>query len=151
MSKKSALILFTFFDIWACYILWTSCQTIHQIFVAISNSSDSLSFQNRAGIPVLMITIPIIHIFLIFEYFRPQLVKKGTAILNKIAIIFAIFLFVIAIFISFYLPNYVEKAGYQYCDGASERLTFSTFLVYTQNEKICKQLVENNKSRNEKR
>lgn len=142
MNRKKALIAFTLFDILSFFIFWLGIHQIHQIVIDISNSSNSVSFINRAGIPIILLGVPVIHILAIFEHFYPTIVSKRPVVINRGIVAFGVLLLAIAVLISVYTKKYVEKAGYQYCREASGVSALFKTLVYTKDEEICRQLTE---------
>ncbi len=143
MSKKKALILFTFCDLLALLALWLGYDVINNVVGGIANSADMVGFNNRVGFLVFGVSLPIVHIFAICDYlFFQKIFAKKAAWVNGAFIILGIVFFASAIFISAYMRTYVERAGYLRCPEADKRMTFSTYLMYTKNYEICSRLVE---------
>jgi hypothetical protein len=142
MKKENALILLTIFDIFSFFVLWLGFHEIHTVVIDISNSSDSVSFINRIGFTFLAVVVPLAHIFMIFEYFHIDKIKKNAHLINKAIYTIFIVLFAASIFISAYLKIYVENAGYHYCSQASGVSALSRTLVYTKDEETCIRLAE---------
>lgn len=142
MSKKKAHLFIILFDILAILIFWIGYDEINQVLVNIANSADSVEFNNKVGLFLIGVGIPIIHLFAIYEYFWPKVVEKRMALLNWSALILLIVLFASAFFISARVQTYVEQAGYRHCRPADHEMSFTTYLIYTKNEAICIQLIE---------
>ncbi len=140
MDKKTALIGLTFFDIFAIFAFWLGYHDISQVVTGISNSSSSVSFMNRIGVPFIMISLPFFHIFAVVDYFKPSLVAKWRNSFNRAILIFTLGLFVLSFFISAGTKHYVENSGYLYCDDASSFSVLFRTLVYTKDWETCKQL-----------
>lgn len=142
MSKKKAHFVILFIDLLALLIFWTGYHEINQVVVDIAHSADSVEFNNKVGLYFVGVGIPTVHLFAIYEYFWPQVVKKRMAWFNLSGIILLIVLFASAFFISVRVRTYVERAGYLHCRTADHDMSFSTYLNYTKNETTCSQLIE---------
>lgn len=140
MSKTKAHILFIFGDLLGFFLLWSGYVDICKIVHDSSNSIEAISFSNRIGFFIFGIGILLVHVYLICESLRPRFFSKKIRWVDYVFLIFGIALFVSAIFISISMQNYVEKAGYQYCAGASGVSALAKKLVYTKDEEICQQL-----------
>ncbi len=146
MSKKTAWLICCLFDLFAFYGFWQGYDVINQVMSAIDQSTKVISFSNRTGFHFLGVVMPVAQILAIIEAFWPQWVKKNIAVINKSVLIGGIALFAGAIFFSIYLRKHVERAGYQYCPKATHTRLFSTDLVYTSDDAICRELVEKEKA-----
>ncbi len=140
MNKKTALILFPFFDMFAFLVFWLGYSEIQQVFADVSDLSDSVSFVSRGGYAFTLLIIPVIHIYALFDYFKPSLIAKWRNFLNRAILIFTIALFPIAMFISAGTKHYVENSGYLHCDDASGIGIFFKTLVYTKDWETCDKL-----------
>lgn len=148
MSKKKALILFAVFDLLALLALWLGYNEINNVVDGIANFADTVSLNNRIGFFSFGIGIPIGHVLLICDYlFLHRVYAKKPAWGNGVYIIFGVVLFASAIFISGYMRAYVERAGYLHCPEADDRMTFTTYLMYTKNNDICSQLIVENRKK----
>jgi hypothetical protein len=142
MSKKKAHVLLILLDIFSISGLWMGYDLINQVVVNITHAADSVEFNNRIGFLCFGVALPITHLFLIYEYFWPKVVKKKTILFNWSFFILLIVLFASGFFISSRVRTYVERAGYMRCPQADHRLSFSTGLVYTKDAAICSRLIE---------
>lgn len=142
MSKKKALILFILFDILAMLVFWIGYNEINQVITNIAHSADSVEFNHRVGFFFIGVLVPMAHLLGICEYFWPKVVKKRTVLFNWSALILLIVLFASGFFISARVRTYVERAGYLHCSQADNSMTFSVYLVYTKNDIVCSQLIE---------
>jgi hypothetical protein len=140
MSKTKAHILFIFGDLLGFFLLWSGYVDISKIVQDSSNLIEAISFSNRIGFFIFGIGILLIHVYLICESLRPKFFRKRIRWVDFVFIIFGIVLFAGAIFISIFMQHYVEKAGYQYCRGASGVSALAKELVYTLDEETCRQL-----------
>jgi hypothetical protein len=141
VRKKKALVLFTVFDLLALLALWLGYNEINKVITDISNFADTVSLNNRIGFFSFGIGVPIGHVLLICDYlFLHRVFARKPAWGNRTYIIFGVVLFASAIFISVYMRTYVERAGYLHCPEADDRMTFTTYLMYTKNYDICSQL-----------
>ena len=142
MSKKKAHFVILFIDLLALLIFWIGYNEINQVVIDIAHSADLVEFNNKIGLYFIGVGIPIVHLFTIYEYFWPQIVKRRMAWFNLSGIILLIFLFASGFFISARVRTYVERAGYLHCSQADNSMTFSVYLVYTKNDIVCNQLIE---------
>jgi hypothetical protein len=146
VSKKKALFVFTVFDLFALLALWLGYNEINKVITGVANFADTVSLNNRIGFFSFGIGIPIGHVLLICDYlFLHRVFAKKPAWGNGAYIIFGVVLFASAIFISAYMRTYVERAGYLHCPKADDRMTFTTYLMYTKNYDICSQLAAEKK------
>jgi len=141
MSKKTAHIGLLFVDVFAFFAIWLGYYQIHQVVIGISSSSDAVSFLNQVGLLFPMLSIPVFHIFALVEYFKPSLVAKKQHLINRAIIIFIIVLLVIGFFISAYIKNYVERAGYDYCRDASSISALFETSVYAKDAEACRRYI----------
>jgi len=142
MSKKKAHIFLIFFDIFSVICLWAGYKLINQVFVDIAHSAGAIEFNNRVGFFCFGALMPLVHLFAIYEYFWPKTIEKRMALFNWSAFVLLIVLFASSFFISARVRTYVERAGYLHCTQADRQLSFSTGFVYTKDETICSQLIE---------
>ena len=143
MGKKTAHIVLIFGDFLTLFILWIGYNEINGVVTGIAKFSDSVSFNSKVGGFFVIIFMPIIHIYVICEYFFLQKVlPKIAKWVNRSIIILCIVLFASAIFISFYMRVYVIRAGYVHCYELDDQLSFSTYLMYTKNNDVCSRLIE---------
>lgn len=142
MSKKKALILFILFDILAMLVFWIGYNEINQVIANIAHCADSVEFNHRVGFFFIGVLVPMAHLLGICEYFWPKVVQKRMAWFNWSALILLIVLFASGFFISARVQTYVERAGYLHCSQADNSMTFSVYLVYTKNDIVCNQLIE---------
>lgn len=142
MSKKKAHVLLVILDIFSIIGLWMGYNLINHVVVDITHSTDTVELNNRIGFLCFGVALPIIHLFSIYEYFWPKVVKKKAILLNWSIFILLIALFASGFFISARVRTYVEYAGYQRCPQADHQLSFSTGLVYTKDAAVCSRLVE---------
>lgn len=142
MSRTNAHILAIVFDIAAIIGLWAGYHFISQVVTGIAQSADTVEFNSKVGFFCFGIAFPIVHLVAIYEYFRPEVVKKRMALFNWSGLVLLIVLFVCAFFVSVGVRTYVGQSGYLHCKEADHQLTFSTGLVYTRNDDICSQLIE---------
>lgn len=147
MSKKQALILFFFFDLFALCVFWIGYDEIKQVFAGVAHSVDVIKFSNRVGVPFIMIALPVVHVLGLYDYFRPGSLAKKTALINRLVIIIGIVLFAIVIYISTHVKTYVEQADYLYCRGASSASALFKTLVYTKDSEVCDRLTEDKRRR----
>jgi len=141
MSKKTAHIVLIFTDIFAIFTCWLGYYQIHQVIIGISSSSDAVSFLNRVGLCFIGIAIPLFHIYAIVEYSKPSLFAKRQGLVNRAIIVFSIVLFMAGIFISTYIKNYVERAGYDYCRDASSISALFETSVYAKDAEACRRYI----------
>jgi hypothetical protein len=142
MSKKKALILFILFDILAMLVFWIGYNEINQVIANIAHSADSVEFNHRVGFFFIGVLVPMAHLLGICEYFWPKVIKKRMAWFNWSVLILLIVLFASGFFISARVRTYVERAGYLHCSQADNSMTFSVYLVFTKNDIVCNQLIE---------
>ncbi len=142
MSKKTAHFVLCIFDVAVLVVVLWGGHKIGQVVTDVKQSADVISFLDRIGFFIPGLILPLGHGFVIFEHFYPGWVRRRVAMLNLSVILVLAALIVSAFFISFRLQNYVESAGYQYCEQAGSRLTFSKILVFTKDAKICRRLIE---------
>lgn len=142
MSKKKAHFAILLIDLLALLIFWIGYNEINQVVIDIAHSADSVEFNNKVGLYFVGVGIPIVHLFTIYEYFWPKIVKRRMAWFNLSGIILLIVLFASAFFISVRVRTYVERAGYLHCRPADHDMSFSTYLNYTKNDDTCSQLIE---------
>jgi hypothetical protein len=142
MSKKKAHVLLLLLDIFSIIGLWMGYNLINQVVVDITHSAETVEFNNRIGFLCFGVALPIIHLFVIYGYFWPKVIKKNSMLFNWSIFILLIILFASAFFISFRVRTYVERAGYLRCPQADHQLSFSTGLVYTKDAAICSRLIE---------
>jgi hypothetical protein len=142
MSKKMAHVVLIFIDILALIALWLCYNEIHRVVIGISNSVDAISFNNRIGFLFVAAIMPVVHIFAVcHHYWLQKAFEKKTNLINWSFIALGIAIFASAFFISARMKTYVERAGYRHCTKADDKMTFSTYLVYTKDTAICSQLV----------
>lgn len=141
MSKKKAHILMILFDMLAILIFWMGYDIVSKIVTGITNSADSVEFNNRVGFLFVGVALPITHLVAVYEYFWPKVVERKIALFNYLFFVLIIVLFAIGFYISARVQTYVERAGYLRCPHADHQLTFSTGLVYTKDEAICYRMV----------
>lgn len=142
MNKKKGLILFSFFDLFVLFGLWLAYDEINQVFTGIANSVDAVSFNNRIGFFIVGIGLPLVHFFGIIIFFWPKLLAKRTSLVNRLLIVLGAVLLASGFFISAYMQTYVERAGYQYCRGASGVSALSKTIVYTKDPEVCSRLTD---------
>ena len=142
MSKKTALIVFTFFDLLALYGLWLGYGEINKIVTGVANCADSVSFNSKIGLSMIAIIIPTAHFYGFCEcFFFQNVLPKIETLVSRAFITLTIVSFAGAIFISFYMQSYVKRAGYVHCSELDEELSFSVHLMYTKDSETCGQLV----------
>jgi len=132
----------TFFDILFILLFWMGYDIVNRIAADIAHSANSVEFNNRVGFLFVGVGIPVAHLFAIYEYFWPNVVARRNALFNYMFLILLIVLFVCGFFISARVQAYVARAGYLHCPQADRQLSFSTGLVYTKDDAICSQLIE---------
>jgi hypothetical protein len=142
MSKRKAHTVILFIDLLAMLIIWIGYNEINQVVVDIAHSVDSVEFNNKVGLFFIGIGIPIIHLFIIYEHFWPQVVKKRMIWFNFSGIFLLIVLIASAFFVSARMRTYVEQAGYLHCSPADDDMSFTTYLNYTKDDAICSRLIE---------
>ncbi len=142
MTRKNAITLLFFFDLLCFGGLWIGYHEFQRILVEIANQADMIKFGNRLGFFVLGLFLPLIHIFIIVEYFRPALIHKHERLMNLGAIFLLIALLSAGIISSYWIKSRVENAGYLYCRNASGISALARTLVYTKNMDICEEVLE---------
>jgi len=142
IGKKKALILFLVFDILAVLVFWMGYNEINKVVDGIANSADTVEFNHRVGFFFIGVLVPMIHLLGICEYFWPKVIQRRTALFSWSALILLIVLFAGGFYISARVRTYVERAGYLHCSRADSSMTFSVYLVYTKDDTICSQIIE---------
>jgi hypothetical protein len=142
MKRKTALFSFSIFDFFSFFILLFGYRNVNRVLADVANSADTVSFLSISGWPVIMIAIPMIHLFMITDYLRPKMFSARPFMVNTSIIALGITLFALGILISNNLRHRVEIAGYAYCPDASRTMTFSTHLVYARGEKACEAIAK---------
>jgi amino acid permease len=142
MTKKKAHIILSILDLLIIEGIITFYYDFRQIILDTSNHVEMISFSNRMGFFILGVGLLIIHLMVIVEHFKPELIKKNNKILNVGLIALAIALFTTAFTGSEWIKSKVENAGYVYCRKASGASALAKTLVYTKNMEICEELVE---------
>lgn len=142
MSKRKAHIILILFDIFSLICLWAGYNLVNQVVSDIAHSADTVEFNNRVGFFCFGVLLPLVHLFAIYEYFWSQAVKRKMALFNWSGLILLLVLFTSGFYISTRVRTHVERAGYLRCPQADRQLSFSTALVYTKNDAICSQLIE---------
>jgi hypothetical protein len=142
MSKKTALALFTLFDLMGIAILWIGYDSIKEYFYGIDHQVEIIRFSSREGFFTVGMLIMIAHMLGFIEYFFPELIKKHLKVANIGAIVTLIIFLSSGFYISSWMKSNVENAGYTYCRNASGVSSLSRTLVYTKNMEICEELVE---------
>ncbi len=146
MSKRMAHVVLVLVDILALFAIWLGYDEIRRVFIGIVNSADIISFNNRTGFLFVAIIVPITHSFAVcHHYWWQKALKKKATLVNWSFIVLGLVVFASAFLISTHIQTYVEKAGYQHCPKGDDRMTFSTYLVYTKDAAICRQLTVENK------
>ncbi len=140
MSKRTAHFILFFGDILAIFTFWLGYNEIHQVFIGVTSSSDSVSFMNRTGAHFIMISLPIFHLFALVDYFKPSLVEKWRDPFHRAILFLTLGLFVLAFFISTGTKQYVENSGFQYCQDATSSGVLFRKLVYTKDRETCDKL-----------
>ncbi|MEJ2158687.1 MAG: hypothetical protein P8X96_25450 [Desulfobacteraceae bacterium] len=118
------------------------CEELEQKAGGILHDADSIEFNNRVGFLFIGVGLPIAHLFSIFSNFYPKVVERKSALFNYSFFILLIVLMASAFLIAARVQAFVEQTGYLRCAEADHQLTFSTGLVYTRNDGICGQLIE---------
>jgi hypothetical protein len=147
MSKKTALALFTLFDLMGIAILWIGYDSIKEYFYGIDHQVEIIRFSSREGFFTVGILILVAHMLGFIEYFFPELITKNLKVANIGAIITLIILLSSGFYISSWMKSNVENAGYTYCRNASGISALSRTLVYTKNMEICEELAETKRKR----
>lgn len=142
MSKKTALALFTLFDLMGIAILWIGYDSIKEYFYGIDHQVEIIRFSSREGFFTVGILILVAHMLGFIEYFFPELIRKHLKVGNISAIVTLIIFLSSGFYISSWMKSNVENAGYTYCRNASGISALSRTLVYTKNMEICEELVE---------
>lgn len=137
MTKKQAIIGFTFFDLLSLGGLLILYHELGQITMDINSQVDMIKFGNRISFFFVGFIIPVIHLVGIIEYFKPKYILKYKRSLNYAIIILAIVLTAASLLGSFWIKSRVENAGYIYCRNASGISALAKTLVYTKNKDIC--------------
>lgn len=141
MKKKKALILFVFFDLLFLGGMVIFYHEIGRIILELNNQADMIKFGNRIGFFCLGFIIPIVHLFGVIEYFRPEYILKHKRLLNHTLIFLSIVLLATSIFSSSWIKARVENAGYVYCRNASGFSALARTLVYTRDMATCEKQV----------
>ena len=146
MSKKTAHTVLILIDLLAIFALWLGYDEIRQILTGLADAADTISFNNRVGFLFVAVLVPMAHIYAICEYFfLKKIVIQKAAMINGLVIMVGCAVFAFAFFISKNIQTHVEEAGYHHCPAADDRMTFSTYLVFTKDETVCRRLVLENK------
>lgn len=146
MTKKTALVLLTLFDLFAFFVFWLGYDEVNRVFAGIAESQDAVSFSNRVGFYSFFVIMPILHLFLIcYHFFLSKILKNKTGLINLSFTVLAFIVFGFSIYGSNYVRIYVERAGYHHCLGADESLTFVTYLVYVRDDAVCHRFVDEKK------
>lgn len=147
MNKKVAHTILIIGDL-LCFIgLWYGYQTFLRIFGEITHNAETIRYGNRIGFFVVCIGLPLIHLLVFIERFRPDLIKKYMKAINQTLIGMIILLIAAGFAGSMWINTKVENAGYIYCSKASGVGATSKTLVYTRNMQICEDLVAEKKAR----
>ncbi len=142
MNKKLAHTILFFGSLLCIGGLWIGYHEFQRILLEITNQADMIKFGNRVGFFIVGLFLPLIHLFIIVEHFRPTLIHKYKRLMNQGAIFLLIVLLSAGIIGSSWLESKVENAGYVYCRNASGISALAKSLVYTRDMDICEELVE---------
>jgi len=141
-EQKKAQVIILFGDILALLIFWIGYNEINQVVAGVAHYADSVEFNNRVGFFFIGVGLPITHLYAIYENYWPKVAKKKNALFNYLFLILIIVLFASGFFVSARVQTYVVRAGYLHCHQADESMSFSAYLVYTKDDAICGQLIE---------
>jgi hypothetical protein len=147
MSKKTALALFTLFDLMGIAILWIGYDSIKEYFYGIDHQVEIIRFSSKEGFFTVGILILVAHMLGFIEYLFPELINKNLKVANIGAIVTLIIFLASGFYISSWMKSNVENAGYVYCHNASGISSLARTLVYTKNIDICDDLVESKRKR----
>jgi hypothetical protein len=99
-----------------------------------------ISYGNRVGFFMVGIGFPLLHLLVMIEHFRPEVIQKYKRFLNSAVIAMVIILLGAGFVGSAWIQHRVENAGYVNCKKASGSSMLAKSLVYTKDMKICEDL-----------
>jgi len=83
MTKKRAHLLLVFLDLFCLLGIWWGCREVKEVISGIAHSVDIVSFSNRVGFYMMGTAMPLSHLFVIYEHFRPDIVAKKKTFFNR--------------------------------------------------------------------
>jgi hypothetical protein len=132
MTKKSAHYVIAILDILSIVGVWYVVSLYNEIMLLIESGADEVFFQNFFSLILLLIIIPIIHLFSFISW-TPKIRIFGNSLL--------ILIFLSLILTSYYLNNTIEKSlkenNYEFCSNLSETMTFSEFKTFIRTDLKC--------------
>jgi hypothetical protein len=140
MNKKLSHTILFFGDFLSIGSLWIGYHIVTQVFIKITNQADMISYGNRVGFFIAGIGFPLLHLLVMIEHFRPEIIRKYKRFLNSAVIAMVILLLGAGFVGSSWIQYRVENAGYVYCNNASGSSMLAKSLVYTKNTKMCEDL-----------
>ncbi|SDU36878.1 hypothetical protein SAMN05216210_3410 [Halopseudomonas salegens] len=132
MNKITAHLVLGLFDVAAvaaCVYVFSSWTNIDG---QLSQNVDSLSVSSNLNLAGLMVIVPVTHSMALFNW-KESIQKWG----NRCLIGLFLFLLVGAFIMDSYLESKILAAGYEYCAGQSEKMTFSEYRTYVGENRAC--------------
>ena len=136
----------TIFDIVAVLAVYWVSLRYQNVNIALENTNDVISFNNRLFFYLGLLIMPIIHVMGIIEAtaqsFYSKYIKKFA---NHIVIFFVIFFLTFPIIMLNILEAKLDSASYRYCQIASNNRKISSDLVYVKDMQLCTEDLKNYK------
>lgn len=148
MSKKWAMVFFSFLDVIGLLMIWWTIHQTQHVYFSVAAHTDHISFHSRTGLGFFPgILFPVAHAIMICKYLWPAWVQERISSIDKCITIFGIALLGGGILFTLHLQAHVSKANYLYCPSASGPGIVSKMLVYARDDTICRRLTEENAER----
>ena len=147
MKRSTALVLCTFFDLFAVAIFYfIAYQPLRKIFLAIGAQSVSIEYNSTFFIGFCFIIIPTLHVIGFIETYLPRYFNRSVC--TKVMWCCLIVSLIIGFAASRWAKQAILSSGYIHCKSADTHMKLSHFKVFVLDEETCRRLTEEKKSRN---
>ena len=148
MKRSTALILWTFFDIFGFVIMYFFVyQPLSNIFAAIANRVESIEYNATFFLGFSSVFIPTMHVIGLIETYLPRYFNRSVC--TKVMWCSVIVPLVIGLGTAQWVKQEILQNGYVHCEGADTHMKLAHFKVYVREMNICRQLTmekENHRS-----
>jgi hypothetical protein len=146
MKRSTALVLFTFFDIFALAIAYLFLfQPLSIVFEAIANRVELIKFATNFYMGFGSAVIPIIHIVGLIEIYLPRFFNR--TICTRLIYCSVIVSLLLGIGTATMVERAILHHGYTHCEGAAIHRKLLRIEAYVLDEDTCRQLTLERKQR----
>jgi hypothetical protein len=146
MKKSTANILCIFFDLFAlAMVYFAAYRPLNVVFLGIANRAAFITYTTSFYIGFGSIAIPMLHVIGLIETYFPKYFNRS--VYTKVFYGSVVLFLLIGFGTAATVKQLILKKGYSYCQGAAVHRKLLRIETYVLDEKTCRLLTEEKKSR----